>query len=102
MQYNYIVKPRAYQKIWSFYRNVAKKYKHVYAAEDMIKNVQEAVRSINRIEKSLLRRRPTINRWKNWHMAHSGNWYYAYTIEGDTVVVKDACHAQNMHEDSGK
>ena len=25
-------------------------------------------------------------------------WYYAYTIEGDTVTVVDACHAQNMHE----
>jgi len=24
--------------------------------------------------------------------------YYAYIIEGDTIKVVDACHAQNMHE----
>lgn len=23
---------------------------------------------------------------------------YAYTIEGDTIVIHDACHRQNMHE----
>lgn len=26
-------------------------------------------------------------------------WYYAYTFDGETVTVVDACHAQNMHED---
>jgi hypothetical protein len=25
-------------------------------------------------------------------------WYFAYTIDGDTVTVIDASHAQNMHE----
>ena len=35
-----------------------------------------------------------------WHMqAHAGTWYYAYTIDGDTVTIQDACHQQNMHED---
>ena len=24
--------------------------------------------------------------------------YYAYTIDGDTITIQDACHAQNMHE----
>ena len=24
--------------------------------------------------------------------------YYAYMIEGDTITVVDACHAQNMHD----
>lgn len=24
--------------------------------------------------------------------------YFAYKVEGDTVYVYDACHAQNMHE----
>ena len=32
-------------------------------------------------------------------MAHSGHWYYAYTIDGDTITIHDACHEQNMHED---
>ncbi len=29
-------------------------------------------------------------------MANTDKWYYAYTIEGDTITVVDACHAQNM------
>ena len=33
-------------------------------------------------------------------MAHGKyhKWYYAYTIDGDTITIQDACHAQNMHE----
>lgn len=31
-------------------------------------------------------------------MANTDKWYYAYTIDGDTITVVDACHAQNMHE----
>ena len=31
-------------------------------------------------------------------MANTSRWYYAYRIDGDTVTVVDACHAQNMHE----
>ena len=31
-------------------------------------------------------------------MANTDKWYYAYTIDGDTVTVVDACHAQNMHD----
>ncbi len=23
-------------------------------------------------------------------------WYFAYTIDGDTITIVDACHAQNM------
>lgn len=25
-------------------------------------------------------------------------WNFAYRIEGGTVYIEDACHAQNMHE----
>ena len=32
------------------------------------------------------------------YMANTDKWYYAYTIEGDTITVVDACHAQNMHD----
>jgi hypothetical protein len=31
-------------------------------------------------------------------MANTDNWYFAYTIDDDTIVVHDACHAQNMHD----
>ena len=42
---------------------------------------------------------PLNVRLHGWHMAHAGTWYYAYTIDGDTVTIQDACHQQNMHED---
>lgn len=32
------------------------------------------------------------------NVAKKDKWYYAYTIDGDTVTVVDACHAQNMRE----
>ena len=31
-------------------------------------------------------------------MANTKKWYYAYVIDGDTILIKDACHAQNMHD----
>jgi hypothetical protein len=31
-------------------------------------------------------------------MANTDKWYFAYTIDGDTITIVDACHAQNMHE----
>ncbi len=31
-------------------------------------------------------------------MANTDKWYFAYRIEGETIYVEDACHAQNMHE----
>jgi hypothetical protein len=31
-------------------------------------------------------------------MANTDKWYYAYTIDGDTITVRDACHAQNMRD----
>ena len=98
MQYNYIVKPLAAQKIWSFYHHVARKYQHTFDEEDLIRNARQAVRSIYRIEQSLLRRKPIIKRWRQYYMANIGSWYYAYTIEDSTIVVHDACHKQNMHD----
>ena len=95
---NYRVKKRCAYKINSFYRNVAKKYKHTYSEELMHKNIDDATDSIFQIERSLLRRDPTLPRWKGYYMANTDKWYYAYTIEGDTITVVDACHAQNMHE----
>ena len=55
----YIIKPRATQKIFSFYSNVAKKYRHTYDKTDLKHNVHDAVFSIYQIERTLLRREPT-------------------------------------------
>jgi len=95
---NYVIRKRCAQKITSFYRNVSKKYKHTYSLELMEQNVNDAFDSIYGIENSLLRREPTLSRWKGYYMANTDKWYFAYTYDGETVTVVDACHAQNMHE----
>ena len=96
----YIIRKRCAQKITTFYRNVSKKYKHTYSLELMEQNVNDAYDSIFEIEKTLLRRKPTISRWAGYHMANTDKWYFAYTIDGDTVTVVDACHAQNMADEA--
>ncbi len=96
--YQYIITPLAAQKIRSFYRNVAKKYRNTYDYADLLHNVRSAVFSIYGIEKILPRRQPTIKRWHGYYMANTEKWYFAYSINGNTVTIIDACHAQNMHE----
>ena len=95
--YFYKVSPLCYEKIYSFYYNVALKYRHTYSEEQMLKNIDDAVDSIYEIEHSLPRRVPTIARWTGYHMANTNKWYFAYIIKGDTIIVVDACHTQNMH-----
>ena len=94
----YIIRKRCIQKIASFYRKVSKKCKHTYSEELMHKNADEAFDAMYQIERSLLRREPILARWKGYHMANTDKWYFAYTFDGETVTVVDACHAQNMHE----
>ena len=65
----------------------------------MHKNIDDAIDSMFRIEDSLLRRKPMLRRWKGLYLANTDKWYYAYTFDGETVTVVDACHAQNMHEE---
>ena len=98
MPYRYEVTPRASRKIWTFYRNVSKKYCHTFDTEDIVKNAQQAIRSMGQIEQTLLRRKPILQRWQGFHMAHAGKWYYAYSICEDVIIIEDACHDQNMHE----
>ena len=98
MPYNYTIDQKAVWEIESFYINVAAKYRHTYSIEDLERNVKDAYYAAFLIEVSLLRRKPTLKRWQKYYMAHSGHWYYAYTINGDTITIVDACHEQNMHE----
>ena len=46
VDYKYIIKRRASRKIFTFYSNVAKKYRHTYDKEDLKRDVQNAVFSI--------------------------------------------------------
>ena len=94
----YIITKRSAMKIKTFYRNVAKKYKHTYSEEMMQKNIDDAVDSIYQIERTLLRREPTLERWSGYYMANTDKWYFAYLIEENIITIVDACHAQNMHE----
>lgn len=95
-KYLYLVLPQCYEAIYSFYYHVALKYRHTYSEDLMIQNIDDAVDSIYRIENGLLRRKPTIERWKDYYMANTDKWYFAYSIDGDTITIVDACHAQNM------
>ena len=95
----YVIKKRCLSKINTFYRNVSKKYKHTYSEELMHQNVDDAVDAMFQIERTLFRREPTISQWTGYHMANTDKWYFAYTIDGDTITVVDARHAQNMHEE---
>ena len=81
--------------------NVAKKYRHTYSRELMHKNIDEAVDAMFQIERTLLRRRPTVSRWAGYNMAHTAKWYFAYIFDGESVTVVDACHAQNMRSSEG-
>ena len=96
MQYRYKIRPLAQRKITSFYYNVAKKYRHTYSKELMHKNIDAAVDAMFQVERTLLRRKPTLSRWAGYHMANTDKWYFAYIFDGETVTVVDACHAQNM------
>lgn len=95
----YIIKRRAKYKIVTFYQHVIRKYRHTYSVDLMHKNIDAAIDAMFLIEKSLLRRVPTMERWKQegWHMAHEGKWYYAYTINDEAIIIEDACHEQNVH-----
>ena len=95
----YIVRRQCYLKVEEFYRNVSRKYRHTYSKQLMQKNILDATKAIYLIEKSLPRRKQTLTRWQEqgYHMANIGKWYYAYTIDDDTITIQDACHAQNMH-----
>ena len=99
MVYKYVIKPKVIWKIETFYVNVAIKYRHTYSVDDMLRNSKQAYSNAHLIEKSLPRRKPILTRWleQGYHMANTDKWYYAYTIDGDTITIQDACHAQNMH-----
>ncbi len=96
MEYRCKIRPLAQRKITSFYYNVAKKYRHTYSKELMHKNIDDAVDAMFQIERTLIRREPTLKRWAGYYMANTDRWYFAYTVDGDTITVVDACHSQNM------
>ena len=96
--YNYNIWRRVHRKIQSYYTNVARKYKNTYSREMMKKNLRDAEYAMYFIEDGLARRVPTMARWSGYYMAHAKKWYYAYKIEGNNIIIVDACHERNMHD----
>ena len=94
----YLIRKRCVRKINLFYKNVSRKYRHSYSQESMEKNVNDTFDSMYQIERTLPRRQPALKRWSGYHMANTDKWHFAYTIDGDTITIVDACHAQNMHD----
>ena len=98
-QYKYILYSIVHTKIYTFYTNVAKKYRNTYDIHDLEHDINSVYNSIYKIENGLLRREPTIANWKErGYMANAKRWYFLYTINGDTINIIDVCHSQNMHE----
>jgi hypothetical protein len=95
---NIVISSVVVTNIESFYQNVARKYRNTYDYGDMHRDIDNAIDATLRIENGLLRRKPTISRWSGYFMTNTDKWYFAYRIEGETIYVEDACHAQNMHE----
>lgn len=93
----YFISKECFEKIYTYYKHVAQKYKHTYSKELMHKNIDDAIDGMYEIEKSLPRRIPVISQWKDYYMANTDKWYYAYMIDRETITVIDACHARNMH-----
>lgn len=93
---NFKISKRVIDKIQSFYQNVASKYRHTYDYNDMHRDIDNAISSIYSIEDGLPRRKPTIPQWAKYFMATTKRWNFAYGIDGSTIYVEDACHAQNM------
>lgn len=100
----YKIEIQCFNKITQFYNNVARKYCHTYSYELMCKNIDDAIDGMYKIENGLMRRTPTLERWKidDHYMSNTKKWYYLYKIEHvgeeDVVTVVDVCHSQNMHE----
>lgn len=97
---NYVLTSKVHSEIYNFYINVSKKYRNTYDYNDMSRDINRAYDAIYQIENGLFRRQPTLSRWNGLFMANSidRKWYFAYRIDGETIYVEDACHAQNMHE----
>lgn len=79
----YIIRKRCLVKINAFYRNVSKRYKHTYSEELMHQNADDAVDGMYQIERILLRREPTIAKWKGYHMANTDK-----SSQGDSPPVR--------------
>lgn len=99
----YVISRKAINIIREFYSNVAKKYAATYSPALMAQNILDARQAIYKIENGLPRRKPILSKWRGYYMASymvggKTRWNFAYRIEGNTIYVEDACHAQNMHE----
>ncbi|KAA6301519.1 MAG: hypothetical protein EZS26_002263 [Candidatus Ordinivivax streblomastigis] len=94
-----IIKTKAFMKIYNFYLNVAKKYKHAWSMEESIRHVEKVTQEAYKVGTQLSKREPYFRpNWRNYSVDYSKatGWYFAYRIENDTIYVEDAENYRNM------
>ena len=73
--YRYIIKPRASRKIFSFYQNVAKKYRHTYDKGDLKRDVPTTYADATALERDF-GFTPKITLREG--LRHFAEWYKEY------------------------
>ena len=85
-----------YNQIRQFYRNVHKKYRHVYGKEQIRARIINSFNAINKLYGYKLLSDPILEKWNGMGRVVIGKWHFAINIKGNKVIVADACHEQNM------
>lgn len=94
---NIDIEDRTYSAIFKFYNNVGKKFINAYSREDINKLIEKKFLPITKLDKTRLISDPGLNKWKGYGRVVIGKWHFAIDIKDNKVVVVDACHQQNMH-----
>ena len=58
----YLIHSNCRKNIIEFYTHVSMKYRNTYSESQMLKNMDEAINAMYLVEKSLVSRRPTLDR----------------------------------------
>jgi hypothetical protein len=96
-----LISDKALDKIYTFYLNVAKKYKYTWSMEDSIMRIDKVSQEAYKVGTELAKRRPGfIRRWIGYSVDYSKatGWYFAYKIEDGVIYVEDAENYRNMYD----
>lgn len=102
----YLLTRHVIESIKTYYTHVAERYKHTCDYDDFIHNIDNALTAASTIERDKecknthSNRTPTLLIWRDFLMAQTPIWYFAYLVKDDVVLVIDACHKNNMSDDA--
>jgi len=91
------VNHKVYDEISKFYYNVSLKYLHTYGYEEIDKLIKNNINKIRSINANSLLCEPLLDKWENYSRVVVDKWNFAIDIKDNKVIIVDACHAQNMH-----